>query len=112
MTLDDAVEIYLEDARAHGIDIDRLIEQYNITIRFKSLADGVAGQTFGTTIYINKAYWKGSDVNLNTVYHEFGHVFGLKHGETPIMAFGGFASTIMQDQDEYWELVKRKIGQQ
>ena len=82
-TVADAIMMFEDDAIKHGIDLGDLHIDYEV----RELPSGHSGQAFKCTnkIYISDR-WKGSDRNINTVYHEIGHLFGLDHGVHDIMS--------------------------
>ncbi|MGI9549511.1 MAG: hypothetical protein ACR2M7_06035 [Bdellovibrionales bacterium] len=104
-TMEEAILLWESDAINNGVDPS--IIDY-ITFEFKETQEGIAGYYAGDRIVINSIYWKGSDININTVYHEIGHALGLGHDVTPIMTFGGFASTVLRDKEEYFNLIKQQ----
>ena len=101
LTIYEAVDIWFQDARARGIEVNGDVE-----VQFVPLSPGFAGLAFGNTVQINSDYWKGNTTNLNTVYHELGHANGLGHDVTPIMSTHASPNTVMQNVDEYWNLIE------
>ena len=109
-TVYDALAQWEADAMAHNVDLGDL----NITIEFypfEEEAHHISGRAiYGIpVIHINSNRWKGSDQNIATVYHEIGHVFGLGHGDHPIITALTNASSArdgMREKDSYFALIK------
>ena len=82
-TVADAIEMFEEDAIANGVDLGDFYVDYEV----RELPVGIAGRAIKCTNRIEiSERWKGSDRNINTVYHEIGHLFGLDHGTHEIMS--------------------------
>jgi len=72
------VNEYIQQAKIHNVDVSKKLWELRY-VKYKHMTRGLLGTYTGQDVLINDYYMDDYKLVRAVVYHEFGHVMGVKH---------------------------------